>query len=51
MVTFLLNLIALFTILGFLTVLLVCIFTFDYLKYKAFKRNKGVGKYLKRRRR
>lgn len=49
--TFLLNLIAFFTIFGMVLFLLICIYVFDYLKYKAFKRNKGVGKYLKRRRR
>ena len=49
MVTFLLNLISLFTILGFLTVLLICMYLFDYLKYKAFRKNKGINKYLRRR--
>jgi hypothetical protein len=48
--TLLLNLMAFFTISGMVLFLLICIFLFDYLKYKAFRRNKGVGKYLRRRR-
>ena len=48
--TFLLNLMCFFTLLGMTVVLLMCIYVFDYLKYRVFRRNKGVGKYLKRRR-
>jgi hypothetical protein len=47
--TFLLNLISFFIIFGMISFLLICIYVFDYLKYRVFKRNRGINRYLRRR--